>query len=214
MADYPADYDFDVVLKDGAVIRIRPITPDDGAALQTFFAGLGRETVYHRFFRIKDSLTDEEVRYFTNLDYRDRMAFVAIDEDGLVAVGRYDRLEDDPEIAEVAFVVADAHQARGIGTALLRHLTAYARTQDVSGFRAYVLADNHGMLRVFRNSGYTLHRDLAEGVYTVDFPTDYSDEAQAAEAEQEKRAVASSLLPIFYPASVATPISTPRCTSP
>ena len=203
MAVYPADYDFDVVLKDGGVVRLRPITPDDAGALDAFFNRLGRETVYNRFFRIKDSLSEDEIRYFTNLDYRDRMAFVALDEDGLIAVGRYDRLEDDPEVAEVAFVVQDDHQARGIGTALLRHLTAYARAQDVTAFRAFVLAENHGMLRVFRNSGYRLHRELAEGVYTVDFPTDYSDEAKAAEAEQEKRAVAASLLPIFYPASVA-----------
>ncbi len=203
MAEYPADYDIDVVLKDGGVVELRPIRPDDAEELHQFFGRLGADTVYQRFFRVKSDLTPEEVEYFTHLDYRDRMAFVAIHEERIVAVGRYDRLEDDPEAAEVAFVVEDAHQNRGIGSQLLQHLTNYARSHDVGAFRAFVLADNHGMLRMFRNSGYRLTRELTEGVYSVEFPTEPSDESRAVEQEHEKRAVAASMMPLFYPASVA-----------
>ncbi len=136
MADYPAAYDIDVVLKDGGVVEIRPIRPDDAAEELAFFRRLGPDTVYQRFFRVKSDLTPEEIEYFTNLDYDDRMAFVAIHEDRIVAVGRYDRLEEDPEVAEVAFVVEDAHQGRGIGSQLLQHLTNYARNHGVTAFRA------------------------------------------------------------------------------
>ncbi len=203
MAEYPAEYDIDVVLKDGGVVEIRPIRPDDADEELAFFRRLGPDTVYQRFFRVKSDLTPEEIEYFTNVDYHDRMAFVAIHEDRIVAVGRYDRLESDPEVAEVAFVVEDEHQGRGIGSQLLQHLTNYARNHDVSAFRAFVLADNHGMLRMFRNSGYRLTRELAEGVYSVEFPTEPSDESRAVEQEHEKRAVAASMMPLFYPASVA-----------
>ncbi len=203
MAEYPAEYDIDVVLKDGGVVEIRPIRPDDADEELAFFRRLDPDTVYQRFFRVKSDLTPEEIEYFTNVDYHDRMAFVAVHEDRIVAVGRYDRLESDPEVAEVAFVVEDEHQGRGIGSQLLQHLTNYARSHDVSAFRAFVLADNHGMLRMFRNSGYRLTRELTEGVYSVEFPTEPSDESRAVEQEHEKRAVAASMMPLFYPASVA-----------
>jgi acyl-CoA synthetase (NDP forming) len=127
---------------------------------------------------------------------------VATRENEIIGVGRYDR-SDDPDNAEVAFLVEDAHQGRGIGTQLLQHLTAYARTHGITAFKAFVLADNHAMLRVFRHSGYTLRRDLAEGVYTVEFPTAYSEEAKAADDRHEQSAVAASLMPIFYPHSIA-----------
>ncbi len=203
MAAYPADYDFDVILKDGGVVRVRPIRPGDAGALHAFFGRWSQDTVYQRFFRAKADLTPEELEHFTNVDYDDRMAFVAVVDDEIIAVGRYDRTDDRPEEAEVAFVVEDAHQGRGIGSQLLQLLTEYARPRGVTAFRAYVLADNHGMLRMFRNSGFRLHRQLDEGVYTVDFPTEESAETRAVEQEHEKLAVAASLLPIFYPASVA-----------
>ncbi len=203
MSDYPRDWVFDVVLKDGGTTRLRPIRPEDADGLHRFFRRVGSDSVYQRFFRAKSDLTPEELQYFTNLDYSERMAFVAIHEDEIIAVGRYDRLEDQAEIAEVAFLVEDAHQGRGIGTLLLQHLTNYARSQHITGFRAYVLADNRAMLRLFRDSGYHLQRDLTEGIYTVDFPTSYSDAARSAEWDRERRAVAASMMPIFYPQSVA-----------
>jgi acetyl coenzyme A synthetase (ADP forming)-like protein len=203
MAKYPSDWEFDVVLKDGAVARIRPIRTDDREALLGLFNAASPASIYHRFLRVKEELTAEELEYFTVVDYTDRMAFVAVHEDEIIAVGRYDRLPEDPEFAEVAFLVADEHQGRGIATQLLQYLTAYARAHRVTGFRAYVLADNHAMLRVFRNTGFSMRREVSEGLYTVDFPTEESPATLAAEWEHEKRAVAASIMPIFYPHSVA-----------
>ncbi len=201
--DYPTDWTFDVVVKDGATVRLRPILPDDAPGLQSLISRMGRESIYHRFFRIKTTLTADELAYFTQLNYSDRMAFVAIHEGQIVGVGRYDRSKEDPRVAEVAFAMADAHQGRGIGTRLLEQLTDYAREHGIEAFRAFVLADNHAMIRVFRNAGYLMHRELDEGVYTVEFPTADSPEVLAAEAEHEKRSVAASLLPVFYPNAVA-----------
>ena len=107
MAAYPSDYDFHVVLRDGGLAHIRPIKGDDADALHAMFHRLGRDTVYHRFFRHKQDLTLEELRYFTELDYEDRMGFVVELGGKMIAVGRYDRMEDDPSVAEVAFVVED-----------------------------------------------------------------------------------------------------------
>jgi len=203
MASYPTDYEFHVVLADGGMARIRPIKPSDAPALDAMFHRMGRDSVYYRFFSHKKALSPEELKYFTNVDYDDRMAFVVEVGDTLVAVGRYDRLEDDPSRAEVAFGVEDAHQGRGIGSHLLTHLTNYARNNGVEGFRAFVLSDNFAMMRVFRGSGFTMGRELEEGLYTVDFPVEETSEVMERSGAHEQRAVASSLLPVFYPKSVA-----------
>ena len=203
MAQYPSEYELDVVLKDGGGARIRPIKPDDGDLLRAFFERLGPESRYFRFFKIKKSLSDDEVEFFTNVDYGDRMAMVVVLDGEFIGVGRYDREGDDSEIAEVAFAVADEHQGRGIGTELLELLTAYARDHGIEKFAAYVLAENRQMMRVFRNSGYELTRTMDSGVYTVDFPVEESIASLAAEAEREKRAVAASILPFFFPRAVA-----------
>ncbi len=200
---YPEEYELEVVLRDGSVATIRPILPSDGDLIVEFFERLGPESRYFRFFRIKRSLAPEEVEYFTNVDYRNRMALIAVDEDRMIAVGRYDRLGEDRSIAEVAFAVADDQQGRGLGTELLQILTTHARQRGVQGFRAFVLPENVQMVRVFRNSGYELTRTIDDGIYTVDFPVALTDDARSAAEHREKRAVAASILPLFYPRAIA-----------
>ena len=203
MSKYPAEYEIDTALRDGGVVRFRPIKPDDSQKLHEFFHRLGPESRYFRFFRVKKDLSPEELEYFTNVSYDDRMAFVAVHEGDIIGVGRYDRVEDDPQYAEVAFAVEDEHQGRGIGSQLLQLMTTHSRKQGITGFRAFVLPENVQMMRLFRNSGYRLERTLEEAVYSVSFPVAYSENARAAEEEREKRAVAASILPIFYPRSIA-----------
>ncbi len=203
MADYPSEFELDIVLRDGEVVHVRPITPDDGDRLVRFFERLGPESRYYRFFRVKQDLDPEEVEYFTTVDYDNRMALIVLDDDEMVGVARYDRMDDEPTVAEVAFAVADDHQGRGIGTELLQLLTAYARLHGVEKFRAFVLPENVQMMRVFRNSGFELSRTLDDGIFEVDFPVAYTDDARAAAEEREKRAVAASILPLFFPRSIA-----------
>ncbi|HEY7705444.1 MAG TPA: GNAT family N-acetyltransferase [Acidimicrobiia bacterium] len=203
MAAYPAEYELDLVLRDGGMVQVRPIKPDDGERLVRFFEHLSPESRYFRFFRVKDSLEPSEVEYFTHVDYDRRMALVVLDGPEIVGVGRYDRLPDDDSVAEVAFTVVDSHQGRGIGTELLQLLTSHARSHDVAGFRAFVLPSNVQMMRVFRNSGYSMSRSLEVGVYTVDFPVAESEDVVEAAGAREKQAVAASILPLLFPRSVA-----------
>ena len=200
---YPSQWEQDVVLKDGGTLRIRPIAPTDAPALQDLVRSMSTESSYFRFFRVKKELSPEELEEFTHVDYHSRMALIGVLDGRIVGVGRYNAIEGDPTRAEVAFTVADGLQGKGIGTILLFRLTAYARSQGITGFRAHLLADNHAMMRVFRNAGFILTRDIDEGVYTVDFPTQESDAVIEAEGEAERRATAASLMPMFYPQSVA-----------
>ena len=203
MASYPAEFELDAVLADGDVIQVRPIKPGDADQLIAFHERLSTESRYFRFFRVKETLEREEAEFFADVDYHDRMALVALKDGLIVGVGRYDRIMTEPSVAEVAFVVEDQHQGRGIASELLALLTVYGRQTGVSCFRAFVLPENLQMMRVFRNSGYRLSRTLDDGVFTVDFPVDHSLDARSAEEMREKRAVAASLLPIFFPRSVA-----------
>jgi acetyl coenzyme A synthetase (ADP forming)-like protein len=193
----------DIVLRDGGGARVRPIKPEDAGLIRDFFETLGPESRYFRFFRIKETLEPKEVAFFTEVDYADRMALIALLGGRMIAVARYDREGHDATAAEVAFAVADKHQGRGVGTQLLQLLTNHARSHGVERFRAYVLPENRQMMRLFRNSGYEMTRTIDEGVFTVDFPVAESEGLLEAEAEREKRAVAASLLPLFFPRSVA-----------
>lgn len=184
-------------------MRIRPITPADGDLLVDFFERLGPESRYYRFFRVKTSLPPEEVAYFTTVDYAARMALIAIYDGRMVGVARYDAEGETPDVAEVAFSVSDDMQGHGIGTSLLQLITAYARDHGITGFRAFVLPENVQMMRVFRNSGYELKRTVEDGIFTVDFPVAYTEDARAAAEERERRAVTASVLPLFFPRSIA-----------
>ncbi len=203
MAGYPSEYELDVALRDGGGARVRPIKPDDGPLLIEFFEHLGPESRYFRFFRIKETLEPNEVEFFTHVDYSDRMALIALLEGKMIGLASYDRERDKDSTAEVAFAVADEHQGRGIGTQLLQLLTNHARSHGVERFEAFVLPENRQMMRLFRNSGYELTRTIDEGVFTVDFPVAASEGALHAEWEREKRSVAASILPLFFPRSIA-----------
>ncbi len=203
VAGYPSEYELDIVTRSGETVRVRPITPDDGELLVDFFERLGPESRYYRFFRVKTSLPPEEVEYFTTVDYASRMALIALHDGRMVGVARYDTEEDEPTQAEVAFSVTDDMQGHGIGTSLLQLITAYARDHGITGFRAFVLPENVQMMRVFRNSGYELKRTIDDGIFTVDFPVAYTEDARARAEEREKRAVTASVLPLLFPRTIA-----------
>ena len=189
--------------KDGGTVRIRPIVPDDAPALQAFVKNMSTESSYFRFFRVKRELEPAELEEFTQLDYDSQMAFVAIADGNLVGVGRYTAGDDPDGFAEAAFTVADGLQGKGIGTLLVYRISAFARARGVRGFRAYLLADNHAMMRVFRNAGFSMRRDIDEGVYTIEIDTEHSEAVIEAEGRAEQIAIAASVMPLFYPTSIA-----------
>lgn len=140
-------------LGDGTTAVVRPITPEDAGALVRFHAHLSQHAVTMRYFYPHIDLRTEEITHLTTVDGRDRVALVVEKGDELIAVGRFDRL-DDPTQAEVAFVVANAFQRHGIATMLFRQLAAIARTVGITHFVAEVLSENTAMLSVFHAGGY------------------------------------------------------------
>ena len=169
MDPYPRELEADLVSRDGAPIRIRPIRPDDGPGLMAFHEALSSGTVYFRFFRPHPHLSDAEVERFTQVDYRDRLALVIEDQGAMVAVGRFERISGTDE-AEVAFVVADEWQHRGLGTILLHRLAEAAAARGIGRFTADTLADNSAMIGVFRDAGFDVHFTRDSGTVRVTFP--------------------------------------------
>jgi GNAT superfamily N-acetyltransferase len=111
---YPEAWVSDIVTADGRTVHVRPIRPADAEAIRRLHARCSAETIYYRFFTPLPVLSDQLLEHFVVVDYEDRMAFVAEWENEIIAVARYDRLADAAD-AEVAFLVDDAHQGKGLG---------------------------------------------------------------------------------------------------
>jgi acyl-CoA synthetase (NDP forming)/RimJ/RimL family protein N-acetyltransferase len=199
---YPAGWEADVVVSDGGVVHVRPIRPEDADALVAFHATLSDRTRYLRYFGPYPRITERDLYRFTHVDHHRRVALVAVLGDDLIGVGRYDRIGERAD-AEVAFVVADAHQGRGIGTVLLEHLAAAARERGIQRFVAEVLAENSRMVRVFTDAGYTAQYRYESGVVELTFPIAPTDQSRAVAAERERRAEARSIERMLSPGSVA-----------
>lgn len=142
-----------VALFDQMELIVRPITPGDADALVRFHHLLSRRSKTQRYFYPHLDLSGDEVAHLTQVDGRDRVALVVEHDDRLIAVGRYERLDDSTE-AEVAFVVADDFQGHGIAPMLLHRLAQLARPAGIDHFIAEVLMDNRTMLSVFQQSGF------------------------------------------------------------
>jgi acyl-CoA synthetase (NDP forming)/RimJ/RimL family protein N-acetyltransferase len=206
----PRHWEADVLASDGGTVHLRPITPDDADGLVAFHGKLSERTRYLRYFGPYPTMPARDVTYFTTVDHHDRVAIVAVLGEEIIAVGRYDRLPavGDGHSAEVAFVVADAHQGRGLGSVLLEHLSAAAVDTGVTRFVAEVLAENQGMVRVFRDAGYQISRSFEGGVLHLEFAVD-PDSADVAQAllsvrtSRERASEARSVRNVLAPRSVA-----------
>lgn len=140
-----------LTLTDGSVIPARTIRPTDAEALQRFHRRLSESSIYSRHFGFVPELSDEQARYFTDIDGVDRCALVALDPERpheIVAVVRYDRDRDDRAMAEYAALVEDRWQGHGVGKSLTRLLIQFARLNHVERLYALVMADNIRMIRL------------------------------------------------------------------
>lgn len=198
---YPSQWETDALLKDGATVRVRPIRPEDGDRLVRFHNRQSQESIYFRYFRYRPELSDKEVAYFTNVDYEERMAFVALVGDEMVAVSRYEG-EGGPA-AEVAFFVDDQHHDRGLATLMLEYLAERARDRGITTFTATVLPENYRMLGVFKNAGFNVSTRFEDGAIAVEMSIADGSTAQAAIDAREQRARSSAVARFFRPSSVA-----------
>ena len=190
-----------MLLRDGRPVHLRPITPADGPALRQFHGTLSARSVYFRFFAAKPELTDQDVEYFTRVDYRDRVALVAVDRARIVGVGRFDALGDGS--AEVAIIIRDDCQGLGLGSILLEHLAEAARERGITRFVAEVLPANTRMLATFREAGYVVSAHREEDVIAVSFDIEPTADSRAVTAAREHRAEARSVQRLLHPRSVA-----------
>jgi acyl-CoA synthetase (NDP forming)/RimJ/RimL family protein N-acetyltransferase len=198
---YPAHWEADVVLRDGRTAHMRPITPDDADGLVAFYAEVSDQSKYFRFFAPMPQLSDKDVRRFTNVDHHDRVAFVLTVAEKITAIASYELIE--PGEAEVAFLVQDAHQGRGMGQLLLEHLAQAARERGVHRFVAEVLPENQRMLQVFHEAGYKVAGGWDEGTMHLEFNIDPTDTSVGVMAAREHRAEAASIDAFLSAKSVA-----------
>ncbi len=156
------------LLNDGTQVNYRPIHPTDESRMIDLFHALSEEAIYNRFMQTVQSVPRKRIQEFTYIDHRSEVAMVgtvpeAHGED-IIALGAY-YLDPRTNRAEVAFVVRDAWQHRGIGTFLNQYLASIARRNGIRGFTAEVLRRNRGMQTVFQNSGLNVSSHLEGGVY-------------------------------------------------
>lgn len=153
-------------LRDGSRIEIRALRPADRDALLSSVGGMSDESVRRRFFAPKRHFSAKEIEFYVNVDFVSHVALVAVRTDpGQAAImggARY--IVVGPGAAEVAFTVNDAHQGRGIGGLLMRHLVAIARARGLRELTAEVLADNAAMLAVFQKGGLRMDAEREHGV--------------------------------------------------
>jgi acetyl coenzyme A synthetase (ADP forming)-like protein len=201
-SSYPAHWAADVVAADGGTVHIRPIRPDDADRLVDLHSRLSPRTIHYRFFSPRPRLSARDIERFTVVDHEHRVALIAFLGDDMIAVARYDRLPGTTD-AEVAFVVEDRHQGRGLGTVLLEHLAAAARERGIRRFVAETLPDNRRMIGVFRDAGWEVDTRLEDGIVHVSFAIDPTPQALAVQAEKERRADALSMARLLRPRSIA-----------
>jgi acyl-CoA synthetase (NDP forming)/RimJ/RimL family protein N-acetyltransferase len=198
---YPEHWEADVVLRDGGAAHLRPITADDGEELVRFYARVSEQSKYYRFFAPYPKLSNRDVERFTHVDYQKRVAFVVTIGASIIAVGRYDAVSEGE--AEVAFLVEDDQQGRGLGQLLLEHLAQAGREMGIHRFVADVLPENVRMIQVFRDQGYQVERSVADGVMRLVFPIDPTETAIGVMQSREHRAEAASIERFFNARSVA-----------
>ena len=214
---YPSDREAEVTLRDGSTVHVRPVRPDDKLAIREFLEGVSPESIGFRFFGAIN--LDWVTAWAVAVDYPDRFALVA--ETGtprrIIAHAAYIKVKPalpdgetasiestgDRSSAEIAFLVADAWQGKGISTLLLAHLAAVAEQHGITTFWAMVLPSNHRMIDVFRQSGFPVEVRSSPDTILVELPTSLSEEAVARFDERERLAAIAAVRRFLDPRSVA-----------
>ncbi|MEI2712884.1 MAG: GNAT family N-acetyltransferase [Nocardioides sp.] len=191
LVETPRHWEADVLLRDGGVAHIRPIRPDDEALLVAMYARVSDRSKYFRFFAPMPELSAKDRYRFTHVDHRERVALIMLLGGEMIGVGRYEQVT--PGEAEVAFLVQDSHQGRGIGQLLLEHLAQAGRERGMERFVAEVLPENQAMIRTFKDAGYSVTSGFGDGVISLEFSIDPTDTAIGVMEQREHRADAASL---------------------
>jgi acetate---CoA ligase (ADP-forming) len=204
MTAYPGHREADVVLRDGSTVHVRPARPTDAPEIERLLKGLSDRSRWLRFFSGFPNL-GKAVQWATEVDYERRYGLVATSgADGrVVGHAGFERQPDHPDRAEVAMEIADDMQGKGLGTILLGQLAEAANHLGVHVLDAEVLAENHKMVKVFRDSGFPVKTHSLPGVLLIEFPTSLSPEALERFERREQVAATAAMRAFFEPRSVA-----------
>ena len=173
---YPERWETIFTLRDKTRILLRPIKITDEPMMKELFYRCSPTTIYHRFFHVLKSMPHRELVRFVHLDYRREMAIVGVAQDSvkrereqIVCVGRY-FADPTTGFAEVAFLVRDDYQRRGIGERLVKDLVRVAKANGIKGFQADVLGDNVAGIKLFHKLGYLVETDRGENTVRLRVP--------------------------------------------
>jgi acyl-CoA hydrolase/GNAT superfamily N-acetyltransferase len=169
---YPKELEHYDTLRDHTEIFFRPVKPTDETALSEMLYSLSISSVRKRFFTHTQTFPHKDVQRLTNLDYKNELAIVGVvpgpSGEDIVAIVQY-FLDPKTRVAEVAFIVQDVWQAKGMGTFLLDYITRIAIQRGIKRFYATVLPENKAMLNIFYNSGYDINTDFDGSSYTITY---------------------------------------------
>lgn len=180
---FDADYREHARLRDGREVVLRLIRPDDKERLRRGFLAMSPESRYRRFFTYKNDLSDDELRYLTELDGVRHFALGAVTPEGEgLGVARFIQIDGEPGVAEAAVAVLDGCHGQGLGSLLFQRLIAAAAERGVERFRCEMLGVNASMSELVRSLAPTATADVASGVVCMEFqlphvtPTNPPDE--------------------------------------
>jgi len=195
---------WDALLADGDLVHLRPVVRDDATALQALHDTASDRSIYLRYFTASRRAGEQYLKHLLGENDSGRLAMVAEQHGVVVGMASCEPLPGTAD-AEVAFLVADNQQHRGVGTLLLEHLAALARQHGMRRFVADTLAENTAMLKVFADAGFSTDRELDAGSATVrlSFPIVATASAQEAVDARERSADTRSLRRVLAPRSVA-----------
>jgi len=168
---YPKALEEDAQLKDGQMIRVRPIIAEDEAHHQQFDAALSKEDRYKRYFSQRGKMSHEEMAILTQIDYEREMAFIAVRMDAnnqqeTLAVARAS-IDPDNIDAEFAMIVRSDLQGLGLGKILLDKLIRYHKAKGTTYLTGMTMISNVGMASLAKSLGFTVQRDIEEGVVNM-----------------------------------------------
>jgi GNAT superfamily N-acetyltransferase len=165
----PQEFKSLMVLEDGTQVNFRPMHPTDEKHMRDLFHSLSEQTIHYRFMTNITRIPQKQVLNFLYTDYRNDMAIVGTVPEAhgeeIIAIGRY-YLNPRTNTAEVAFIVRDKWQNRGLGTFLLKYLITIAKRNGIAGFTAEVLIDNKSMIAVLHKSNCKISSQLEDRVYS------------------------------------------------
>ena len=168
--EYPEDLEVVKTTRKGLQLLLRPIKISDEPLLKDFFYSLSDESMYQRFISARRDIPHELLQQFVAVDYFQKMVLVAVieedDRESICGLGQYG-LNSDTYTADVALVVRDDWQKKGVAGELLSYLTYLAKKQGILGFTAEVLVGNDPVFRLFKKMGFDVSKRNEEGVYEM-----------------------------------------------